>query len=79
MSKLIILMSKWRRIEYSVYGYTFLLFAAFGGYGWYTGNLAMSGSESRTLFFVAVLGSLLFFWRARRARKRRSEGEIHSK
>ena len=70
MSKFIILMSKWRRIEYSVYGYTFLLFAALGGYGWYTSNLAMGVSESRTLFFVAVLGSLLFFWKAR---KRNSE------
>ena len=59
-------MSKFKRIEDLVYAYTFLVFAAFGGYGWYTGNLAMSVSESRTLFFVAVLGSLLFFWRQRK-------------
>ena len=70
MPRFIGLMSKWRRIEYFVYGYTFLLFAAIGGYGWYTGNLAVSISESRTIFFVAILGSLLFFWRAR---KRNSE------
>ena len=75
MSKFIILMSKWRRIEYLVYGYTFLLIAAFCGYGWYTGNLAGSDVEPRTLFFLAVLGSLLFFYRAR---KRNSEGETHS-
>ena len=54
-------MSKWKRIEYLVYALTFLVFAAFGGYGWYMGNLAISVNESRTLFFVAVLGSLLFF------------------
>ena len=63
-------MSKWKRIEYLVYAFTFLVFAAFGGSGWYMGNLAISVSESRTLFFVAVLGSLLFFWKAR---KRNSE------
>ena len=63
-------MSKWKRIEFLVYAFTFLLFAAIGGYGWYTGNLALGISESRTIFFVAILGSLLFFWRAR---KRNSE------
>ena len=63
-------MSKWKRIEYLVYAFIFLLSAAFGGYGWFMGNLAISVSESRTLFFVGALGSLLFFWRAR---KRNSE------
>ena len=63
-------MSKWKRIEYLVYAFTFLVFAAFGGYGWYMGNLAISVNESRTLFFVAVLGALLFFWKAK---KRTSE------
>ena len=44
-----------------LYGYTMLLGGAVGAYGWYTGEL----SEARGLFFLGVLGSLLFFWKAR--------------
>ena len=72
-------LSKWKRIETLGLAYTFLLVAAVGGYCWYTGYLGASAcpainyplvSEPRDLFFFGVLGSLLFFWRAR---KRKSE------
>ena len=45
-----------------VYGVCMLLGAAYGGYGWFVGEM----SEARNLFFVGVLGSLLFFWKAKK-------------
>jgi hypothetical protein len=39
-----------------------LLGAAYGGYGWFVSEM----SEARNLFFLGVLGSLLFFWKARK-------------
>ena len=48
-----------------VYGYLNLFAAAFGGYGWYSGDFGQV-SDARLLFFVAVLGSIVFFWKARK-------------
>ena len=52
-----------------VYGYINLFAAAFGGYAWYSGDFVQV-SDARLLFFVAVIGSIVFFWKAR---KRSSE------
>ena len=52
-----------------VYGYINFFAAAFGGYAWYSGDFAPV-SDAKLLFFVAVLGSIVFFWKAR---KRSSE------
>lgn len=48
-----------------VYGYTNLFFAALAGYRWYSGDFG-SVSDAKLLFFVAVLGSIVFFWKARK-------------
>lgn len=52
-----------------VYAYTNLIFAALAGYGWYSGDFGLV-SDAKLLFFAAVLGSIVFFWKAR---KRSSE------
>ena len=52
-----------------ILGFVNLIFVVFAGYGWYSGDFGPV-SDARLLFFVAVLGSIVFFWKAR---KRSSE------
>ena len=48
-----------------ILGYVNLIFVVFAGYGWYSGDFGQV-SDARLLFFVAVLGSIVFFWKARK-------------